>query len=75
MNKVATQSMERILDGVDASGASVGWANSLTKGGGAAKTVAFLIEQNLKREDKLGELAQSLRKRFPRRSIPPKNSL
>lgn len=74
LNEVAPQSLERILDGVDVSGASEGWADSLKKGGGSAKTVAFLIARSLKREDKLGELAQSLRKRFPRKSVPPKNN-
>jgi hypothetical protein len=74
LDEVAPKSLERILDVVDVHGASEGWVDSLKKGGGPAKTVALLVEKSLGREDKLGELARSLRKRFPRKSVPPKST-
>lgn len=73
VHKVAPQNMQSILDGVDVSGASKGWTDSLKHGKGARKTAAFLIECAISRNDELGSLAISLRKSFPKASLPPAN--
>lgn len=70
--EASPQSLQRILDSIDIKGAEIGWANALSHGGGPMRTVALLVESCIDREDKLGELAKQLRRRFPKSSIPKK---
>lgn len=81
--QLAPASFERIMGGVDPSGAEVGWGAALS-GQDAAKhakgdrrqkvddvqTAAWLVERSLSRGDALGASARRLRVRFPRRSLP-----
>lgn len=76
---VAPQAFDHMLGHVDATGAAVGWRDGL-KGVNnnrmpgsrtqARETAAFLVEKSLERQDALGELARSLRSRYPRASVP-----
>ncbi len=67
---VAPQSLQRILDSVDVTGAEKGWAAALAHGCGPRKTAALLVQSSLGRTDELGALAQRLRARFPKSSNP-----
>ncbi len=73
--EAAPQSLERILDAVDVSGAEKGWAASLSHGKEPRKTAALLVEASLDRTDNLGLLAKHLRNRFPKSSIPKTTQL
>lgn len=68
--QAAPESLQRILDAVDVTGAQKGWATALSYGRGPRRTVAVLVESSLKRSDKLGALARRLRERFPKSSVP-----
>lgn len=70
LREVAPLSLQRILNSVNATGAEKGWEESLRSTAGARRTVALLIESSLERQDELGTLANQLRKRFPKSSVP-----
>ncbi len=72
---VAPESLQRILDAVETDGAEKGWESALKHGGGYRKTVAFLVESSINRTDQLGEVANNLRRRFPKSSIPKKTEM
>lgn len=67
----APEIMAKVLDAVDVTTAAKGWADSLGKRGDSARSVAILVEAAITRTDPIGELARSLRKRFPSTSRPP----
>jgi hypothetical protein len=68
--KAAPESLQRILDAVDVTGAQKGWSTALSHGSGPRRTVAALVESSLERRGELGVLARRLRKRFPKSSVP-----
>jgi len=68
--EAAPASLQRMLSTVDVEKAEKGWKDSLEKGGPARDTVALLIDSSLSREDAVGNLARSLRKKLPKRSQP-----
>lgn len=68
--EAAPQSLQRILDAVDVTGAEKGWAEALAHGRGPQRAAALLIKSSLGRSDELGALAKRLRARFPKSSIP-----
>lgn len=61
---------ETILESIDADAAEVGWANALNGDAHTRRTAAFLVHASLHRTDRLGEVARSLRARFPKKSTP-----
>ena len=75
-----------IVSSINPEGALVGWCDSLNAKTHSQKrradtfqsdrhTAAWLIERTLEREDRVGDVARALRKRFPKRSIPPAKTL
>jgi len=70
IRQCAPQSLDRILGQIDLTGAEIGWAAALAKGGASRRDVALLVEFALKRDDAIGDLARLLRSRFVKRSIP-----
>ncbi len=70
LGEIAPLSLQRILDSVDVRDAEKGWTESLRSSAGPRKTVALLIESSLERQDELGALANQLRKRYPKSSVP-----
>ena len=89
VRQFAPISFEGILAAMDPAGAEAGWTAAL-RGEDAAQhaptgdrkqkvadrqTAAWLVERTLTRSDSIGEVARRLRRRFPRRSIPPSTLL
>lgn len=73
INQAAPTSVQRILDAVDIVEAEEGWAVCLAKSGPARQTVALLVESAIGRHDEVGLMANRLRKKYPKASVP-KNS-
>ena len=70
LSEVAPLSLQRVLNNVNAKGAEKGWGESLRSTAGPRRTAALLIESSLERQDEIGTLANKLRKRFPKSSVP-----
>ena len=70
LSEIAPLSLQRILNNVDVRSAERGWTESLRSKAGPRRTVALLIESSLERQDELGALANQIRKRFPKSSVP-----
>lgn len=70
VKEAAPASLQRILDSIELAGAEAGWIASIKAGGQTRRTVSFLIEAALPREDAVGEMARRVRARFPKTSIP-----
>jgi hypothetical protein len=70
MNKHAPDVLQSILTKVNVAEASKGWIDSLVHGGSARSSVAILVDAAMGQSGDIGELARSLRQRFPAASVP-----
>ncbi len=75
VRQFAPQSLDRLLGQIDVTGAEIGWATALAKGGASCRAAALLVEFALGRNDAVGALARRLRMRFIKRSIPDAKDL
>jgi hypothetical protein len=75
MRQVAPQSLQRILEHVDVESAEIGWITSISSGGEPRRTVSLLVESALQRADRVGQMAQRIRNRFPKQSHPKQSDL
>ncbi len=71
--------MQRVLDQINVEGASRGWRDALRGRENnrmpgaklqARQVAAFLVHHALDRKDNVGALAQQLRRKLPRQSVP-----
>jgi hypothetical protein len=76
---VAPEGMRRVLDQIDVTKAALGWRNALSlrennrRRGAKAQArqvAAFLVHHAFARGDAIGDLARSLRREFPKHSVP-----
>lgn len=70
LRQFAPGSLDRILARIDSDGAATGWPAALSAGREARSTAALLVKSALARQDAIGSIAQRLRKRFTRCSVP-----
>ncbi|MHC2003293.1 hypothetical protein ACYQR9_23055 [Methylobacterium sp. CM6241] len=84
LSQLVPHGLERVLDQITVEKAAHGWRNALAgrennhvRGAKeqARQVVAFLIHHSLRREDTIGDLAQTLRREFPRYSVPREETL
>jgi hypothetical protein len=61
----APQALQRILDRVDPVRAKVGWTAAVRSGRGPCRTITQLVTAAINRPDAIGDVARSLRLRFP----------
>jgi len=61
----APQTLQRTLDRVDPVRAKVGWTAAVRSGRGPSRTITQLITAAIDRPDPIGDVARSLRLRFP----------
>ena len=65
----APESLQRVLDMMNAEKAAIGWKAAMSAGRGSKKTVDVLLQAAGDRTDAIGDLARLLRKRRKPRSI------
>ena len=82
--QIAPAGLTRVLDRIAIEAATRGWRNALSMREGnsehgakarARQVAAFLVYHALERLDAIGDLARTLRREFPRHSIPRAETL
>ncbi|MGY2809366.1 hypothetical protein ACVW1B_005757 [Bradyrhizobium sp. USDA 4502] len=62
--------LERMLDGVDPATAEPNWITGIKSPSDIRRATALLIDAAVSREDRIGEMARRIRKKYPSKSKP-----
>jgi hypothetical protein len=66
----ALSTLESILELIDVKNAEIGWTNCLTNSGSQQHAIAILVDVAINMPGEIGLLANRMRKRFPKSTIP-----